>query len=297
MPLTSSPFISSHELPGSKNMPLHGALQIGLGCRRRQCQGRVERIQLEIIAVRPGGGTGTSVIVAFPVVTPLLGAGRYPVLRDLPCLGRDVPSDPVHPGADRGVRIIHDQRQRSGAGRCGAEGQGRIHILAVAGIFRSYRCTFRKSRTGNRQFFHLAHLLAQSPCREDNSLHYEQYRQPLFHVHTFLFYYTTSASQTFPVSTQFTGTRSSGIIVRVATFGAALLDQNASIPVFPWVAITIRSVLVCSAAVIISVTGLPRSTTAVTITPAACNELRWRCRYCRASCSARSSSAAVAPGS
>src|SRR6185369_5409086 len=51
----SSPFIGSHKLSCSNNMPFHGSFQVGLGCRRRQCEGRVECIQLEIIAVRSGG--------------------------------------------------------------------------------------------------------------------------------------------------------------------------------------------------------------------------------------------------
>ena len=91
--------IGSYQRRKSQNMSLQGFFQLCLGGSFQVRQHGVQRIEFVEVTVPADGGTGPSVTGAF---------------------GRDVvehPMDPGHPGCRgvRGVGVVHDERQASGA--------------------------------------------------------------------------------------------------------------------------------------------------------------------------------------
>ena len=100
-----------------KDAAFHGAFDVGLGGVSLEVQFRIERVQLEKIAVRLAGRRARSPVTDFAeIISALAGPTRKLLLlrdslRKLSGIRGQVEEHPVHPRAHGSVRIVHDERQ------------------------------------------------------------------------------------------------------------------------------------------------------------------------------------------
>jgi hypothetical protein len=127
------------ELGAPEHVAAHRLHEVLAGRAGREAQRRVERVELEHVAVRRAGRRARPAPAELPeVVLPLRGSVGAQPRRDSGGQGRrlsgNVVDHPVHPVAARRVGIVHDERERPRPGRgVGPLELGRA-VLSVAGV-------------------------------------------------------------------------------------------------------------------------------------------------------------------
>src|SRR5690606_10677197 len=132
------------ELRLCDDVTLHRVEERLLGGFAQVAQARVERVELEEIAVASDGRTGASVTGATPVVRAFSRALWEPAsLGDAVCVGRDVVHHPVNPRAlgRRGIGrigIVDDEREALRVRGDTSPRQGWCGVGAFAGVLGRY---------------------------------------------------------------------------------------------------------------------------------------------------------------
>src|SRR5439155_663969 len=126
--------IRADDLGLGQDMPLDGLQQRLLRGAGIETRRRVERVELEEVAMRlPGRGAGATVAHLPEVVHALAGAAReilvgWHAFAQLARGGRDVVDHPVDPRAGGGVGIVADEREHLRVGRRVAPAERRRHV-------------------------------------------------------------------------------------------------------------------------------------------------------------------------
>lgn len=128
-----------HQLCLGEDVAFHRSFKIPLRGARRKIEHDVERVQLEKVPMRARRRTGTSVPDPPKIRCPLLRpvrerCGLWQIFLEPARARWDIPQDPVDPCADRGIRIIRDERKTPGIRRDLRPRKRRGDIRSVTGV-------------------------------------------------------------------------------------------------------------------------------------------------------------------
>src|SRR6202521_485017 len=154
---STSTAVSANQFGLGEDVRLHGPFQLSLRRTGFEIQLRIERGQLEKIAVRLAGRRTRPAVSDLAEIVPALqrAAGklllpRHPFRKFLGVCGKVV-QNPVHPRSRGGVGIIHDEGKALGICRRFIPFQFRGDVLRVARKFLGDRFSLRKVRACNLQ--------------------------------------------------------------------------------------------------------------------------------------------------
>src|SRR6266581_2977059 len=117
LPITASAAVFANQFGLREDVALHGALDVGFGGASFQIQFRIERVELEKIAVRLAGRRARPAVTDFAeIIAALTRAIRKLLLlrdslRKLSGVRGQVEEHPVDPRAHGSVGIVHDERE------------------------------------------------------------------------------------------------------------------------------------------------------------------------------------------
>jgi CheY-like chemotaxis protein len=143
--------VRAYELGLREHVALHRGLELGFRRGFELGQERVERVELEEVAMPSDGRAGAAVARAVPIVHAFGGAGVLARVAEGVSVRRKIADDPVHPCPLRrlgvgSVRIVDDEGEALRVRGHLVNGEGRWAIGPLAGVSRRNRAAVLESR-------------------------------------------------------------------------------------------------------------------------------------------------------